>query len=105
MERDVSSDAVTTVMPTSVTRRIAFVRWVRRTHGWFGLWGALLGLMMGTSGIWLNHRAVLKLELTGQHQVNAQLELPEARPATIDALAGWLQQELGLAHGPSNTRI
>ncbi len=26
-------------------RRATFVRWVRKTHGWFGLWGALLGLI------------------------------------------------------------
>ena len=38
-------------------RRLTFVRWVRKTHGWFGLWGALLGLMFGLSGIWLGeHR-------------------------------------------------
>ena len=29
-----------------VNRRLTFVRWVRKTHGWFGLWGALLGLML-----------------------------------------------------------
>ena len=49
-----------------VNRRLAFVRWVRRTHGWFGLWGAVLGLLMGFSGIWLNHRTVLKLQLPDQ---------------------------------------
>src|SRR5271170_4489605 len=105
MERDVSSEAVATIGRTPASRRIVFVRWVRRTHGWFGLWGAVLGLMMGTSGIWLNHRAVLKLPLPGQHQINAQLELPEARPATIDSLAAWLQQTLGLEHGANNTRV
>ena len=37
------------------------IRWVRKSHGWVGLWGAVLGLLFGFSGIWLNHRAVLKL--------------------------------------------
>jgi hypothetical protein len=105
MERDVSSEAAAALDRVSVNRRVAFVRWVRRTHGWFGLWGALLGLMAGTSGIWLNHRAVLKLPLPGQQQINAQLELPEARPPTIDAMAKWLQETLGLARGPSNARV
>lgn len=86
-----------------VARRVAFVRWVRRTHGWFGLWGALLGLMMGLSGVWLNHRSVLKLQLPSQQQFNAQLELPDPRPATIDAMAAWLQQTLTLDR-PANTR-
>jgi hypothetical protein len=86
-----------------VHRRLAFVRWVRRTHGWFGLWGAILGLMMGFSGIWLNHRNVLKLELPGQQQISGQLELPDPRPETIDAMAAWLQQTLRL-DGPANTQ-
>ena len=88
-----------------VNRRLAFVRWVRKTHGWFGLWGALLGLMMGTSGIWLNHRATLKLELPGQQQMNAQLALPDPAPASAEAMAAWLQDSLKLDRGPFNTRI
>jgi hypothetical protein len=45
-------------------RRIDVVHWVRRMHGWFGLWGAVLGLLMGFSGIFLNHRNVLKLPMS-----------------------------------------
>jgi hypothetical protein len=88
-----------------VNRRLAFVRWVRKTHGWFGLWGALLGLMMGTSGVWLNHRATLKLELPGQQQMNAQLALPDPAPASAEAMAAWLQDALKLERGPFNTRV
>ena len=62
----------TALAANQVNRRLAFVRWVRRTHGWFGLWGAILGLLMGFSGIWLNHRNVLKLELPGQQQINGE---------------------------------
>lgn len=87
------------------SRRIAVVRWVRRMHGWFGLWGAVLGLMAGLSGIWLNHRAVLKLPLPDQRQVNAQLVLPEPRPTTPEAMAAWLQQALTLPRGATNTRV
>ena len=82
------AEAAATALPSHrVNRRLAFVRWVRRTHGWFGLWGALLGLMAGTSGIWLNHRSVMKLELPDQQQTSTQLALPEPRPATADAMA------------------
>lgn len=94
--------AATALASNRVNRKLAFVRWVRRTHGWFGLWGALLGLMMGFSGIWLNHRSVMKLDLPNQQQTNAQLELPEPRPTSIDALSAWLQQELKLDR-PANT--
>lgn len=88
-----------------VNRRLTFVRWVRKTHGWFGLWGALLGLMMGTSGVWLNHRATLKLELPGQQQMNAQLALPDPAPATAEAMAAWLLDALKLDRGPFNMRV
>lgn len=88
-----------------VNRRLTFVRWVRKTHGWFGLWGALLGLMMGVSGIWLNHRATLKLELPSQQQMNAQLALPDPAPATPEAMAAWLQETLKLERGPFNSRV
>jgi len=97
--------AVTPGAAAQVNRRLAFVRGVRRMHGWFGLWGALLGLLMGFSGIWLNHRSVLKLPLPDQRQINAQLELPEPRPATIEAMAAWLQQALKLDRGPNFTKV
>src|SRR5258708_16670038 len=97
--------AATALASNRVNRRLTFVRWVRRTHGWFGLWGAILGLMMGFSGIWLNHRNVLKLQLPDQQQINAQLELPDPRPATIDTLAAWLQQTLKLDGIANNMRV
>ena len=40
-------------------RRIAAIRWLRKAHGWIGLWGAALGLLFGVSGIVMNHRAML----------------------------------------------
>lgn len=100
------ADAAATALGSSkINRRLAFVRWVRRTHGWFGLWGALLGLMFGFSGIWLNHRSVMKLQLPSQQQINAQLELPDPRPATIEAMAAWLQQALKLDRPANNMRV
>jgi uncharacterized protein len=106
MERDLMAEAgAATLASNRINRRLAFVRWVRRTHGWFGLWGAVLGLLMGFSGIWLNHRNVLKLELPSQQQINGQLELPDPRPATIDALAAWLQQTLKLDGPGNNMRV
>src|ERR1700754_2122805 len=88
-----------------VNGRLTFTRWVRKTHGWFGLWGALLGLMMGTSGVWLNHRAVLKLELPAQTQMNAQLALPDPAPATAAEMAAWLQGALKMDRPANNMRV
>jgi hypothetical protein len=106
MERDLMADAAAPSLGSMrVNRRLAFVRWVRRTHGWFGLWGALLGLMMGTSGVWLNHRATLKLELPAQTQMNAQLAMPDPLPATAGEMAAWLRQALKLDRPASNMRV
>jgi len=88
-----------------VNRRPTFVRWVRRTHAWFGLWGALLGLLFGLSGIWLNHRSTMKLSLPDQQQINAQLELPDPRPQSIEAMGAWLEQTLKLDRGPNTARV
>jgi hypothetical protein len=41
-------------------RRATFIVWLRKVHGSFGLWGALLGLLFGISGVVLDHRAVMK---------------------------------------------
>jgi hypothetical protein len=106
MERDLMVDAAASALGSMrVNRRLTFVRWVRRTHGWFGLWGALLGLMMGLSGVWLNHRAVLKLELSAQTQMNAQLALPDPAPATAADMAAWLQTALNMDRPANNMRV
>jgi hypothetical protein len=106
MERDLMAEATATALPSHrVNRRLAFVRWVRRTHGWFGLWGALLGLMAGTSGIWLNHRSVMKLDLPDQQQTSTQIALPDPRPETADAMAAWLQGVLKVDRPVNNVRV
>ncbi len=86
-------------------RYAKFVYWVRKSHGWIGLWGALLGLVFGLSGIWLNHRAVLKLPPMTQHRTHAQVLLPEPLPATREAMALWLQNELQFNAEPNSVRV
>jgi hypothetical protein len=83
----------------------ALVHWLRKTHGWFGLWGAILGLLAGVSGIWLNHRAVLKLDLPGQRYINGQIALPGPPPATPQEMAAWLQGALKLDRPAHSFRV
>lgn len=85
-------------------RRTTVVEWVRKTHGWIGLWGAILGLIFGIAGIWLNHRAVLKLPMS-QERANAQLALPDPAPASASDMAAWLQTALGQHNPPNSMRI
>jgi hypothetical protein len=88
--------AVKPAAAPSLPFRIQAVQWLRRTHGWIGLWGATLGLLFGTSGIWLNHRAILKLPPMAQQRVNTQIALPDPAPVNAEALAVWLQTALKL---------
>jgi uncharacterized protein len=85
-------------------RRTALVQWIRKTHGWIGLWGAILGLIFGTAGVWLNHRAVLKLPMT-QQRLNAQLALPDPAPASAEEMSAWLQTVLGQSGPPNSMRV
>jgi hypothetical protein len=86
-------------------RRAAIVQWVRKMHGWIGLWGATLGLLFGTSGIWLNHRAVLQLPPVAQQRTNTELALPEPAPADAQALSLWLQSVLRLDAPATSVRV
>ena len=87
-----------------VNRRATAVRWLRKTHGWFGLWGAVMGLIFGVSGIWLNHRAVLKLPVA-QERTNTQIALPDPLPATPEAMNTWLQQALNVPEPANRVRV
>jgi hypothetical protein len=83
---------------TARTRRLAYLKWLRKMHGWIGLWGAALGLLFGSTGFLLNHR---KAELhipTGEPVVTAmQAPVNLPAPASPRALARQLQSELGIA--------
>lgn len=88
----------------SPSSRVRIVAWLRKTHGWIGLWGATLGLLFGFSGIWLNHRAVLPLKPAAQRS-ETQLQLGSAPPADSQAMAAWLQQALGGIAAPTSVRV
>ncbi len=76
--------------------RGAFLKWLRRTHAWLGLWGATLGILFGVTGILLNHRSVMKINAAKTEQTKTELPLPEPKPKNIETFAMWLQTELEL---------
>ena len=90
---------------TSRPLRLLTVQWLRRTHGWFGLWGATLGLLFGFSGIWLNHRNILQLPAVAQQRSSTQIALPDPMPADAAALAIWLQTALKLPAAASSVKV
>ena len=81
--------------------RGGFLRWLRRVHGWMGLWGAVLGLLFGFTGFLLNHRSVMKVPALRMEQNEFQLALPTPVPADVQHLAHWLQLQLQLRHEAS----
>jgi hypothetical protein len=90
--------------PPAPSRRALFVKWLRKMHGWIGLWGAVLGLLFGCTGILLNHRAVLKIPAAQAQESTIQVPLPAPAPNTPQALSAWLQRTLRLDAGPARTR-
>jgi uncharacterized protein len=81
------------------------IKWLRRTHAWFGLWGAVLGLLFGVTGILLNHRAVLKIPAAKNAETQLQVALAEPLPMDVAALGRLLQQELKLDKPATRPRI
>lgn len=79
------------------------LQWLRKMHGWIGLWGATLGLLFGFTGILMNHRAVLKIPAAQTEENNFQIALPQPAPDSAKAMAQWLRTEL--AQSVEATRV
>lgn len=80
-------------MNENTKRRASFLRKLRTLHGYLGLWGALMGLAFGATGILLNHRNLLKLPVTLMEKSSVQLAVPAAVRTSPEALGAWLQTE------------
>ena len=89
----------------AIARRATFLKWLRKMHGWIGLWGAALGLLFGTSGILLNHRDVLKIPAVQKQESTIQLPLPSPAPANAEAMAAWVQRSLALKPEASKVKM
>ena len=86
------------------SRRAIFLKWLRKTHGWIGLWGAAIGLLFGVTGILQNHRTVLKIPTAQAQETMLQILLPTPAPANVKEMASWLQKELMVDHPASRER-
>ncbi|WP_322057404.1 PepSY-associated TM helix domain-containing protein [Paraburkholderia sp. J63] len=80
--------------PAKRSRRASFIKWLRKVHGWVGLWGAALGLLFGVTGFVLNHRAGPLHISPGAPQVSTlQLAVPDPAPETPRELVKWLRSQ------------
>jgi uncharacterized protein len=82
-------------------QRADAIRWLKRVHAWTGFWGALLFLMLGISGILLNHRSIWKIE-TGEPTEVSAMNVAVAPDLIKDekALGLWAKRELKLPTEP-----
>ena len=86
-------------------QRANVINWLKRIHAWTGFWGALLFLLMGSSGFLLNHRDTLKID-TGKPVEVSAMTIAVA-PGTIrdaDGLGTWAKQALGMHAEPKPPR-
>lgn len=77
------------------------VRWLKRIHAWTGFWGAILFLIMGISGVLLNHRDQLKIDTGEPVEVSAMnIAVPAGSIKDEKALGAWAKAEFGLKAEP-----
>ncbi|WP_192804913.1 PepSY-associated TM helix domain-containing protein [Noviherbaspirillum aerium] len=76
------------------SRKAVFLTWLRKTHLYVGLWGAVLGLLFGATGILLNHRAIMKIPVEKTRQHTVQLQVPQQGFTSPADMSAWLQREL-----------
>ena len=85
-------------------RRVRFMTLLRTAHGWIGLWGAVLGFLMGATGIVLTHRAILKLPISKGEQSVIQFNLAQ-RPAAPAELAALISKEFNYAGRDARIKV
>jgi uncharacterized protein len=87
------------------SRRSTFIKWLRKVHGWVGLWGAVLGLMFGVTGFLLNHRAgPLKVSTGAPLVEEMQIAVPSKPWHSPMDMAKWLKGELKLDGQPGRAK-
>jgi hypothetical protein len=79
------------------------LNWLRVAHLWIGLWGAMLGLMFGLTGLLMNHRSVMKIPVTKTEITRTQVAIPEAFE-TPDELTTWVRGRFALPDARAVTR-
>ena len=83
------------------SRRAIFLTWLRKIHLYVGLWGAVLGMLFGVTGILLNHRAIMKIPVEKTVQRTAQLALDGKIFTSPEEMAAWLKAKLQFSSAPA----
>ena len=71
-----------------------FLVWLRRSHGWLGIWGAVAGILFGLTTIAMVHANIFR---TGEDtQTVVQLPVNGTAIHSVDDLGAFVKAELGL---------
>lgn len=71
-----------------------FLKWLKRVHAWTGLWGALLFLLLGTSGFLLNHRNLLKIDTSAPVEVTQMdVAIASGEVTSEESLGRWAKAQ------------
>jgi hypothetical protein len=91
-------------VPAALNRG-AFLVWLKRIHAWTGFWGALAFLIIGASGMLLNHRATLKIDTGAPREVmSADIAVDPTLIKSPEDLGKWAQGQFGLSIEPRAPR-
>ena len=69
--------------------------WLKRLHGWIGMWGALIGIIIGITGVTLNHRMAIGARSADEVQ-QFELRAPDGGFASLAEFDGFVSKELEL---------
>jgi hypothetical protein len=89
--------------PRLITRA-RVLNWIRVTHLWLGLWGAMLGLLFGITGFLMNHRTLLKIPVKKAEVTRTRISIP-SEFANLDELTTWLRGRFALPEARAVSRI
>ena len=80
--------------------KMHIIRWLKRFHAWFGVWGAFAGIIFAWSGFVLNHRTDFRIggeNLESEYTIPA----PEKRDfADGDEFGQYVREQLDLFGAP-----
>ncbi len=88
-----------------IANRTGVIQWLKRIHAWTGFWGALAFLLIGVSGMLLNHRATLKIDTGAPREVmEASIAVDPATIRSAEDLGRWAQRQFGVSLAPRPPR-
>ncbi len=80
--------------------------WLKRTHAWTGIFGAVMFLVIGISAVLLNHRGTMKIDTGAPTETaNVNVAVDPQKMTSIEAFQQWLFSEFSLSSGRAYPKV